>query len=223
MKFFCEYCGNRIDAEKDEKCPHCLASYRQNKSFKKLQEQNNKETEINNENKQKLIKHVFCIFSFSKFLFIIPIIVFLIIISIFLTVFVKFGNNFDLKSGTFDNNVENIEANFNEFAKIEEYGFKVTRYEIVENIFDQPEEGYEYVKFYFTVENLSNKELTKEDVYCIVDGISQTNDFTSGYSDLPMFIAKDLIVTGTSTFIVPKDAVGYDIRYGDYITIHIEK
>lgn len=28
MKFFCEYCGNRIDAEIDHKCPHCGASYK---------------------------------------------------------------------------------------------------------------------------------------------------------------------------------------------------
>ena len=45
----------------------------------------------------------------------------------------------------------------------------------------------------------------------------------SGYSELPMFIASGLTVTGTATFIVPKAATSYDIRYGDYITIHIEK
>ena len=38
-----------------------------------------------------------------------------------------------------------------------------------------------------------------------------------------MFIAEDLTVKGTATFIVPKDATSYDIRYGDYVTIHIEK
>ena len=37
MKFFCEYCGNRIDAEKDAKCPNCGASYKKNKEFIKLQ------------------------------------------------------------------------------------------------------------------------------------------------------------------------------------------
>ena len=35
MKFFCEYCGNRIDAEKNHKCPHCGASYKKNKQFLK--------------------------------------------------------------------------------------------------------------------------------------------------------------------------------------------
>ena len=28
MKFFCEYCGCRIDAETDDKCPNCGASYK---------------------------------------------------------------------------------------------------------------------------------------------------------------------------------------------------
>ena len=37
MKFFCEYCGNRIDAEVDEKCPNCGASYKKNKSFIELE------------------------------------------------------------------------------------------------------------------------------------------------------------------------------------------
>ena len=34
---FCEYCGNRIDAEVDEKCPNCGASYKKNKSFIELE------------------------------------------------------------------------------------------------------------------------------------------------------------------------------------------
>ena len=41
MKFFCEYCGNRIDAEVDEKCPNCGASYKKNKSFIELEKNRN--------------------------------------------------------------------------------------------------------------------------------------------------------------------------------------
>ena len=33
MKFFCEYCGCRIDSNNDDKCPNCGASYKQNESF----------------------------------------------------------------------------------------------------------------------------------------------------------------------------------------------
>lgn len=218
MKFFCEYCGNRIDAEIDCKCPNCGASYKKNKNFIKLQEEKNKQHEINNEFKNKIISHTLGVMKLSKVFSIIPIIVFVAVVVIFITIFNGTRNDFG-----FETSSESVTANFNEFAKIDEYGAKVTKYEVVENKFDKPEEGYEYVKFYLMIENLSDEQLIKEDVYCIVDGVSQTNDFTSGYSDLPMFIAKGLTVTGTATFMVPKDATSYDIRYGDYITIHIEK
>ena len=48
MKFFCEYCGCRIDAEIDKKCPNCGASYKKNATFIKLQnEENERKNKIN--------------------------------------------------------------------------------------------------------------------------------------------------------------------------------
>lgn len=220
MKFFCEYCGNRIDAEKDHKCPHCGASYKKNQTFKKLEEERKQQKQENEKYKKTIVKHVFGVFAFSK---VFAIIMFIVVISVFVIIFKNVKNNFDFKTGSFKTNIESVTANFNEFGKIDEYGVKVTKYEVVEDKFNDLEEGYEYVKFYLMVENTSNKQITKEDVNCIVDGVAQTNEFSSGYSDLPMFIARDLTVTGTATFAVPKDATSYDIRYGDYITIHIEK
>ena len=218
MKFFCEYCGNRIDAEIDRKCPNCGASYRNNKNFIKIQEEKNKQQEINTEFKNEVMNHTLGVMKVSKLFFIIPVFIFIVVIGVFITIFINVKKDFDFK-----NDIESITVNFNEFGKIKEYGVKVTKYEVVENKFDKPEEGYEYVKFYLMVENLTNKQITKEDVFCIVDGVSQTNDFTSGYSDLPILIASKLTVTGTATFLVSKDATSYDIRYGDHITIHIEK
>ena len=63
MKFFCEYCGNRIDAEIDHKCPHCGASYKKNKSFIKLQEEKNQREQMVTENSQKVLKTVFGVFA----------------------------------------------------------------------------------------------------------------------------------------------------------------
>ena len=224
MKFFCEYCGNRIDAHIDNKCPNCGASYKKNKEFIKLHQEKQEQEQMNKKFVNEIINHTMSFMNFSKVFRIVPIIIFVIAITIFITIFLNIKN---FKKSPFISNInddiENITVNFNEYGKIDDYGFKVTKYEVVENKFDTPEEGYEYVKFYFEVENLSNEELTKEDVYCIIDGVSQTNDFTSGYSDLPMFIPKKIKVTGTSTFLVPKDTNSYDIRYGDYITVHIEK
>lgn len=218
MKFFCEYCGNRIDAHVDNKCPNCGASYKKNKEFIKLHQEKQEQEQMNKEIKKEIFNHTMGVMKFAKVFKILPII--MILISI-VSVMMFFLNINDKKNGSFSFVEDEVTVNFNEYGKTSKYGFKVTKYEVVENKFDTPEEGYEYVKFYFEVENLSNKELTKEDVYCIVDGISQTNDFTSGYSDIPMFIAKKLTVTGTSTFKVPKQAKDYYIRYGDYITVHI--
>lgn len=238
MKFFCEYCGNRIDANVDRKCPNCGASYKRNKNFIKMQEENNKQHEINNEFKNEVMNHTLGVMKVSKFIFLIPIVVFLVIFSIVIFSFISFNKNFKNDSENMQNNVESIKdeinntskkedkkitVGFNEYGEVKDYKFKVYNYQVVEDRFRKAGEGYELVKFYFMLGNLSNEELTKEDVYCIVDEVSQTNEISSGYSDLPMFVAKDLTVKGTATFIVPKNATSYDIRYGDYITVHIEK
>ena len=159
----------------------------------------------------------------------IPLIIFVIAFVGIIVTFISIGSknnesDFPGVDNIFDNNEnKEINVNMNEFAETKKYKVKVEKYQVEEDIFNRLEPGYEYVKFYLIVENLTAGEITKEDVYCIVDGVSQTNDFTSGYSDLPMFIAKDLTVTGTATFEVPKSTTSFDIRYGDYVTIHIEK
>ena len=237
MKFFCEYCGNRIDAEKDNKCPNCGASYKKNKSFIKIEEEIKKQSELNKENKQKIFNHVLGALKFSKWFLLIPAVIFVVILIIIISTFGNFGkiiksqidNNKqteikDNVQSIFDSKKEeDVVVDFDEYAQTSKYKVKVNKYEVVEDKFNRLDDDYEYVKFHLLVENLTDKELTKEDVNCIVDGIAQTNDFTSGYSDLPMFISKGLTVKGTATFEVPKDATSYDIKYGDYITIHIEK
>lgn len=242
MKFFCEYCGNRIDADKDPKCPNCGASYKKNKKFIELETEKKNQAQENKENAQKVVKHVFGFFAFSGVLSIIPIILFLIvfitIIIIGVNVATKTQNDYDKElnkenineiiedvNNKFEDTKEqkDIVVNLDEFAETKEYKVKVTKYESVKDRFNRLEDGYEYIKFYLLVENKSNKQLTKEDVNCVVDGIAQTNEFSSGYSDLPMFISKGLTVKGTATFEVPKNATSYDIKYGDYVTIHIQK
>ena len=241
MKFFCEYCGNRIDAERDHKCPNCGASYKKNKEFIKLQEEINKNQEMNNEYKHKIISHVLGAMKFSRFFMIIPIIAFVIIFTIVILSFLDINKGIDEKiEEKYDNSInieemfdsvlgedtkeqEKITVNFNEFAETEKYKVKVEKYEVLEDTFNRLDAGYEYVKFHLIVENITTQELTKEDVNCIVDGVAQTNKLSSGYSDLPMFIARELAVKGTATFIVPENTTSYDIRYGDYVTIHIEK
>lgn len=237
MKFFCEYCGNRIDAEKDHKCPNCGASYKKNEKFLKLEEERKKEQQVNNEYKHKVINHVIDTMKVSRFLFVIPIIFFAII---FTVVLISIINGAIKSNSNHDNNInaeemfdsmfgedskeqEKVTANFNEFAVTKEYKVKVEKYEVVEDIFNKADQGYQLVKFHLVVENLTTDEISREDVNCIVDGVAQTNTRLSGYSELPLRISRELAVKGSATFIVPIDATSYDIRYGDYVTIHIEK
>ena len=246
----CEYCGNRIDAEKDPKCPNCGASYKKNQSFIKLEAEKKMQMQTNQENVQKVFNHVFGAFKISRIMFLIPILIFVVV---FVTIVIVAFNFGEKDSDSKDNNLyeefENLnEQNKNElddmvediiggnkeekeivvygfdvFAETKDYKVKVTKYEKEEDMFNRLDKDSEYVKFYLIVENLKGERLTKEDVNCIVDGIAQTNDFSSGYSDLPMFINKGLTVKGTATFEVPKNASSYEIKYGDYVTIKISK
>lgn len=244
MKFFCEYCGNVIDANNDDKCPGCGASYKRNKSFQKLQEEKKLEEQQNNEFKQQVRNHALGTIKASKWLIFVPIIMFIAVVSIIICIIVGFNNrtkqinegansifdsiNEQIKDQLEENleeqkEPEKVTVGFDEYGSTDKYKVKVTKYETVEDRFNKLEEGYEFVKFHLVVENISGKEIDKEDVNCIVDGIAQNNDIYSGYSELPFDIPKDLAVKGTATFEVPKNATSYDIKYGDYITIHIEK
>lgn len=44
----------------------------------------------------------------------------------------------------------------------------------------------------------------------------------AGYSNLPIFISSELAAKGTVAFIVPENATSYDMRYRNFVTIHIE-
>lgn len=241
MKFFCEYCGNRIDADKDAKCPNCGASYKKNESFIKLETEKKKQIQNNQENAQKIFNHVFETFKISKIVFFIPILFFIIILVTFIIRSTNFNKNKttvndfgekvqdiieqqkDQQENLFEEDQENIVVGLNEFAETKEYKVKVTEYEVVEDVFKVLESDYEYIKFYLLVENLTKEELRREDINCVVNGIAQTNKYSSGYSDIPVFINKGLTVKGTATFAVPKNAGKYEIKYGDYVTIEINK
>ena len=72
------------------------------------------------------------------------------------------------------------------------------------------------------MQNITDSTLITEDINCIVGGIAQ-KEYDYGKFDFPFKISPNLTVSGSATFMVPKDATEYDIKYGDYVTIHIEK
>ena len=230
MKFFCEYCGNRIDAEKDNKCPNCSASYKKNKSFIKMEEELKKEKQLYNENRQKIFNHVLSTFKFSRWFLLIPIFIFIIIFVVVISIINETRKNMNSETGFGENGIieevedfyqnmikeedeQEITVNYNEFAETKKYKVKVNKYAVEEDVFKKAEEDYEIVKFYLLVENLTDVIIDSEDVNCIVDGIAQENYYYSGHSDLPFRINKGLTVKGTAKFIVPKNATSYDIKY----------
>ena len=234
MKFFCEYCGCRIDPEKDIKCPNCGASYKKNATFLKNEEEIKKQKENalkTFEQTRKTIKtnsKVFSIIFISIFA-----IVFLTIIGSMVGFFVLGKKASKTIPGIIESQLgndekavkeqEKVTVGINEYGKTKDYQVKVTGYEKLEDIFKELSSDYEYVTFHLTVENLKNSSISSQNVNCIVDGVAQTNYYYSGYSTLPFTINTELTVTGDATFKVPADAKSYDIRYGDYVTIHIEK
>ena len=229
MKFFCEYCGNRIDADKDTKCPNCGASYKKNATFLRYEEEK--------KNKEKKAEEVFeqtrkNINAGTKVFFIIFIAIFGIVFISIITGIIGMSCLGSKAVSTLpdiidsqvnDKDDEKVTVGINEYGKTSKYQVKVTGYNKETNYFYHPKEGYEYITFNLVVENLSSESISHEDVNCIVDGVAQTNYRSSGYSTLPFFIKSNLAVKGDATFEVPIDATSYDIRYGDYVTIHIEK
>ena len=174
MKFFCEYCGNMIDANEDDKCPNCGAAYNKNKKYIKLEEERNKDKEINRQNKQKIVNHAI---KFSKWILIIPIGTFLIGAIIFIIIFVsvtKVARNMDDKIQSDANSAidsifnsdliqdqisssEEVEekeviVGFNEYGSTTKYKVKVEKYETIEDVFGRAEAGYEFVKFHLLPE-----------------------------------------------------------------------
>ena len=224
MKFFCEYCGCRIDADKHDKCPGCGAKYNLNKTYIKLEEEKNKREEKAEKLKDEIVEHTISTFKFSRKVFIIPLIIFFVVFGIILTGIIT-GIKSDVEDEKIDEKITESEVyvNMNEYGATSTYNATVTKYEPTQGFMHYTFDDYEYVKFYLLVENTSDTQIRSEDVNCIVDGIAQENDLSTGHSTLPFYIDKGLTVQGTATFKVPKSATSYDIKYGDYITIHVEK
>lgn len=234
MKIICEYCKNTIDTDKYSQCPNCMASYADNKEFKEriasLKEKEKIELErkqIQNETAKRLLNHTNTIFKSQKYIFIFIIIIFSISM---ITGILIFSKGFK-PSKTSSNNIKITEqesrVNLDEFGETSKYRVKVDKTMDLKKLYDvfTPSEGKKYKVFHLLVENKLDKTLyLDEKINCIVDDIAQkeTYYFTK-YPSLPSYVDKDLKVEGYVIFEVPKDAKEYDLKYGDYITIHISE
>lgn len=224
MKIKCEYCDSVINTRVDDECPNCGASYANNKEYLEYKKT---EKEIN--------KHFLDVFKKTqKTAFIIPVVAMIFIIIIFLSIVTSFNKSSKQVSNIINNRTtstttttkkvqEKLTVNYREEAVLNNYKVMVDSYEVFTSKFYKPGKGNEFVTFHFLVTNISNKPITSLKVYCIVDGVSQNTVWDTERDELPSLIATDLKVQGNYAFEVPKNAKSYDIRYGDYVTIHIEK
>ena len=106
MKFFCEYCGCNIDANKDLKCPNCGAMYNKNRTYLKMIEEKEKEQQNNKKQGKKISIVVLAMF------ILIPILG----IATFLIISLKAMNTKDVANDTF-NNVFNSIIDEDEMSK----------------------------------------------------------------------------------------------------------
>ena len=98
MNFFCEYCGCRINAEKDAKCPNCGASYKQNKKFIELEQKKKETEEFVEQVTKETFYHVKNTFKTSKCIFIV------IVIMVILIFGFAFFSMFSINDGGFEKN-----------------------------------------------------------------------------------------------------------------------
>ena len=245
MKIICEYCGSTIDVNKDDKCPNCMASYKDNKMFKERIEDLKKEKELeyeekklNMENKRmaneqaKRILGAFAKVSIvSKIIFIIPLIMFILIITLAIK---QFNNNSNrestinhLTTTTTKIKEKEVTVHLNEYGEVTNYKVKVDEIISLDKLYGvlSPSENKKFKVFHIIVENKLDKTIRLDQrINCIVDGYVQKETFYySKYPDLPYSLDAGLKTEGYVIYEVPKDASEYTIKYGDYINIVLKE
>ena len=246
MKIICEYCKNSIDTSKDNKCPNCLASYSDNKMFKEgleeLKKQKDQEyrareldiekQKIQNEQVKSILETTKKIFGFQKYIIFIPILFFLLIF--FGIIFSIFNSHKDYPKRFTTTTMPNITTTtekkvavgLNEFGETSKYKVKIDKTLNIDKIYGviSPSEGKKYKAFHLIVENKTESTLIlNAKINCIVDDfVQKESNYHSKYPPLPFKIDSLLKAEGYVIFEVPINAKKYDIKYGDYITIHID-
>lgn len=92
MHIFCDYCGCKIDLNKDEKCPNCGAAYKNNSEYIKYKEENLRMENQVKEMQSTIINHTLNAFKVSKtvstIIFIVAAFIFIFIFAmLFITMF----------------------------------------------------------------------------------------------------------------------------------------
>lgn len=250
MKISCEYCGTQFETEVAHICPNCGASFDKNRIVeekrtaentksriemerKRVELENRKIETERNRNTLHFMQQGIEVAKAVKIGCAIPIICFVLIIivgtvmGIVEVVSQNDSNNPSSSYEDYDNTPEVIETpvtvNFNEVGETSKYAVMCDSYEIIDRYPFEPTMGYEYVTFHLIVENKSDERLeTEQAIDCLADGIMCEERWDNNRLSLPGYINKGIKGAGYICFEVPINTVCFDIKYGDYITIHID-
>ena len=92
MKFFCEYCGNRINDNVDDVCPNCGASYQRNEEYIKKSKEKEQQELKQQEFKKSIQEHVTRGMKMSKVITVFAITIFIVLFVLFLFNFIRISS-----------------------------------------------------------------------------------------------------------------------------------
>ena len=229
MKFYCEYCRSQIDAEKDKKCPSCKASYKDNKEYKKLLEEQEKQKKFIQDQQEFVQKHVKRVGKTAGiFAIIIPIFAFLIM-GVIIYIGVKetrknrneFNNVFDSIEEKVNGKTEEAKdpVIINEEKSSEDYKVIFEKYKLIEQKNDKE---FDKLEVTLVIEKISDKfSAWGETIYCLVNNVSQNMD--SFNSDISTYIKDKNVPTSKKiVFYIPKGTTSFDVKYGNEVDFHVD-
>ena len=107
-----------------------------------------------------------------------------------------------------------------ETAYTEKYAFTCTEVAEYENDFIPPDDGYKYISFTFTLENTTNEERSYYvSPSCLANG-EDAEMVPIGGMFIPGILASGEVYESTVVFMVPENAVFFDIYYGNDVVIY---
>ena len=235
MKFHCEYCRELVDAEKDKKCPSCGATYKENKEYKKLLEEQEHQKELIKKQQELVHKQVKRMgIAGGIFAIIIPIIIFSIMVLV-IYVGIKNSKKMDkeyndtfkqmeekINTATGKENKTKDEAKsviVNEEKTSKDYKVRFDNYKLIKQ---SNNKEFDKLEVTLIIEIISDNFMASgKDIYCLVNNVSQEYDFSN--SDTFNYIKdKNVPTSKKMTYYVPKNLESFDIKYGNEVSFHID-
>lgn len=249
MEIFCDYCGSRFETEGCDCCPSCGAPFAQDSEMKnaaaqekqlhelrmKEQELRLIEAELNSfsEKRSKTKKSTVMTVTFVVFFITFFIVTFSVIGGIRSNINVNISGIKEAASRIKENIPKTtvteeadvpVTVSFNETAETVKYSVICDSFEKIDRYPFTPDDGYMYVTFHFRIKNTGIGKLNPpSSFYCSVNGEICSKTWDSERREPPMgTLPAGVSTSGNICFEVPVDAESFDIRYGDYVTIHID-